>query len=162
MENFRREPVRSSKYRDGSRDQPCTLRIPGCDGGGETTVFAHIRDRHTGRSIKASDISGADACFWCHAVFDRRQKTLSGEYLSDFDWLLFALRGLQETQENRIARGLLLVTQDAVRDKPVKPRKPRGQRRTIHKGKPLETRSDWPAKGTRPLRSRNTMKERGV
>lgn len=144
--------IASRRYVDGSRGQPCTLRIPGCDGGGETTVFAHIRDRHTGRSIKASDISGADACHWCHDVFDRRQKTLGGELLSDFDWFVFALRGMQETIENRIARGLMVVSQDVVRDRPVKARKPKAERRAVPAGRPLESRPNiWPK---RPFPSR--------
>lgn len=93
----------SKAYRDASRGQPCTLRIAGvCTGGGEDTVFAHIRDRHTGRSIKASDISGCDACAACHARFDGRSGVLSYE-----DWLFYALRALQRTLEARIAAGVL-------------------------------------------------------
>lgn len=101
--------IASRHYIDGSRGQPCTLQIPGvCDGGGETTVFAHIKDGHSGRGIKASDISGCDACMGCHAKFDGQ----SGAPLSAEDWLFYALRGLQRTLENRIARGLLILRLD--------------------------------------------------
>ena len=96
--------ISSPAYVAASRGQPCRLRIPSvCTGGGEDTVFAHIRDIHTGRSIKASDISGADACFACHTKFDGQ----SGPPLELDDWRYYALRGLQETLENRIGRGIL-------------------------------------------------------
>lgn len=153
--------IASRKYIDGSRGRPCKLRIAGiCTGGGEDTVFAHIRDQHTGRSIKASDVSGADACRACHAKFDGH----AGDPLSQEDWLFYAVRGLQETLEDRIRRGIVIVPLDPEQlshDKPAPKRKPPEQRRAIPKGKPMESRSDWPAKGTRPLRSRN-MKERGI
>jgi hypothetical protein len=132
------------------------LRIPGvCTGGGEDTVFAHIRDRHTGRSVKASDLSGADACFACHDVFDRRAKLPSGEYLSDFEWLFYGLRGFQETIERRVAQGLLFVTQDVVKsfgERRAKPRKPPEQRAKVG-GK-----SQWPEQ-SRPIQSRNNLRK---
>lgn len=125
----------SSKYRNGARGQQCTLRIPGCcTGDTETTVFAHIRDRHTGRSIKASDISGADACFACHARFDGQD----GHPLSREEWLFYALRGLQETLERRKEQGILFVPEDAPKQRKTRPRLPPDQRKKIH------SRSDWP------------------
>lgn len=131
----------STKYVNGAKGQPCSFRMPGiCDGGGETTVFAHIRDSHTGRSIKASDISGADACYHCHAKFDGQ----SGAPLSEAEWLFYALRGIQETLENRIRRGLLIVPLDAFtpsHDRPVKPRKPPAQRSKI-----ASRKTDWPTR----------------
>lgn len=103
--------IESKAYRGGARGQPCTLRISGagCDGGGETTVFAHIRDSHTGRGIKASDISGADACFFCHAVFDGIAYREHEGRLTKEEWSFYALRGLQETMERRVEQGLLTV-----------------------------------------------------
>lgn len=126
--------IPSRRYIDGSRGQTCTLRLPGCTGGGEDTVFAHIRDRHTGRSIKASDISGADACFACHEVFDRRAKHPDGGYLSEMDWLIYALRGMQETMERRIAQGILVVPIDIVKptsEKTTPTRKPKAERQAM-------------------------------
>lgn len=100
--------IASRKYTQAARNQPCTLCIAGvCTGGGADTVFAHIRDRHTGRSIKASDFSGADACFACHEAFDRRAKMPDGFLITDLDFLFYALRGLQLTIENRIERDIL-------------------------------------------------------
>ena len=145
--------VRSRKYLAGSKGQPCKLRIVGvCTGNVETTIPAHIRDRHTGRSIKASDLSVADACFNCHEVFDRRAKLPSGEYLSDDEWRFYALRGLQDTLEGREAAGLLVVPRDLVTPHSAKPtpkRKPPEQRAKIN------SRSDWPQ--GRKLQSKNGL-----
>lgn len=110
--------ITSKAYRDGARGQPCTLRCSiHCDGGGETTVFAHLRDRHTGAGIKASDISGCDACFACHSLMD--EGGLSKEL-----WTIYALRGLQETLENRIQRGILIMPSDATETRRTSTAKP--------------------------------------
>lgn len=127
--------IHSRKYLDGAKGSPCTLRIVGvCQGGTDTTVPAHIRDRHTGKGAKASDISVADACWSCHDVFDRRSKMPNGQFISDEDWHFYALRGLQETQEARHARGLLIVPEDVTKsfsDRATKPRKPPAARAKI-------------------------------
>lgn len=146
--------IASKKYLAGSRGQTCKFRIPGvCSSDTETVIPAHIRDGHTGRSQKASDISVADACFACHEVFDRRAKLPSGEYLSDADWLFYALRGLQETLEGRIAAGLLFLSQDVVKpfaERTTK-RKPNGNSR------PIPARQNpWP-EAPRKIQSRNNL-----
>lgn len=100
--------IRSKKYLAGSRGKPCTFRIPGhCNNDWSTVVPCHIRDRHTGAGIKASDISVANGCSGCHDAMDGRSIVLSRE-----DWLFYALRGLQETLEQRISAGLLTLPQD--------------------------------------------------
>lgn len=129
--------ISSKAYRDGAKGSPCTLRMPGCDGGGETTVFAHIRDRFTGRSIKASDLSGCDACASCHARLDGQ----AGAPLSYEDWLVYALRGLQETMHRRVEQGILIVPQDAPKARAVKPRKPKADRQKI-----VTRKQPWPSK----------------
>jgi hypothetical protein len=147
--------IRSRKYLDASRGQPCTLRIPGlCDGGGESTVAAHILDRHAGRGIKASDISVADSCSACHAKFDGQ----AGEPLSHEDWLFYALRGLQETLENRIGRGIVDVPQDQPKPfaaRPTKPRAPKAERKPI-----AQRENAWPPKGSRKIPTRKTLEAR--
>lgn len=154
--------VASRKYLAGSRGAPCTLRIAGvCRGETETVVPCHIRDRHTGRSIKASDISVADGCARCHDVFDRRAAMPDGSLISESDWLFYALRGLQETQERRIQIGLLFVPQDIetpYSEKPVKPRLPPEQRSKVPTGRPLQSRpQNWPK---REMRSRNDFERK--
>ena len=150
--------ISSSKYLAGSRGAPCTLRIAGCcTGNAETTVPAHIKDRHAGRSIKASDLSVADACGACHAKFDGQ----AGEPLSREEWLFYALRGLQETLERRVEIGLLFVPLDApapFHERPVRPRKPPSERTKVPQSdRPIQQRSDaWPPKGSRKIQRKVT------
>lgn len=131
-ENFRRQPIRSRRYLDGSRGQPCTLQITGCcTGDVETTVAAHIRDETTGGAIKADDISIADACFACHRKFDGHDHAP----LTSEEWHYYALRGLQRTLRNRVERGLAVIAQDRqtpAHEAPIKPRKPRADRAKIN------------------------------
>lgn len=128
--------ISSKKYLAGSKGQECTLRIPGhCVGGTETTVPAHIRDRHKGGATKASDLSVANACFGCHSAFDTG-------LLTHEEWLFYALRGLQETLEQRMEAGLLVLPQDIVTpmmDRPTKPRKPKEKRKAIP-SRPFQSR----------------------
>jgi len=149
-ENFRRAPIRSRRYLDGSRGQPCTLEITGCCiGGTETTVAAHLRDETHGRSIKADDISIADACAGCHDALDGRGRAP----LSSEEWTFYALRGLQRTLRNRIERGLMVIPLDAEKlssERPVKPRKPKAQRA------PIPNRGFQPGP-SRKIESRNTL-----
>jgi hypothetical protein len=54
-----------------ARDRPCMVRLPGCDGGGETTVLAHYSlGGVSGRGYKSPDTCGAWACFNCHSACD--------------------------------------------------------------------------------------------
>lgn len=138
--------VRSPKYLAGSRGAPCTFRIPGvCTGDVETVVPCHISDGHTGRGVKASDLSVADGCHACHAVFDRRANLPGGLPLLGEDWDYYGLRALQETLERRVEMGLLIVAGFDPNAKPkereVKPRKPPAQRKPIPKSpRPIPSR----------------------
>jgi len=59
-----------------AKGRPCMIRLPGCDGGGETTVLAHYRLSGTcGVGQKPPDTNGAFACAHCHDVCDGRIKT---------------------------------------------------------------------------------------
>lgn len=99
--------IRSKKYLAGSRDQPCTFRIPGhCNNDWSTVVPCHIRDGNTGAAQKASDLSVANGCAGCHRAFDLN-------LISHEDWLFYALRGLQETLQQRFEAGLLVIPVDA-------------------------------------------------
>ena len=60
--------------RKEARNRPCQIRLPGCDGGGETTVLAHFRE-NAGIGMKPDDLAyGAWACWSCHEAVDRRRK----------------------------------------------------------------------------------------
>lgn len=62
-----------SKLRRLARGKPCLVRLPGCDGGGETTVLAHYRlAGYSGVGKKPPDIMGAWSCFKCHQLVDKR------------------------------------------------------------------------------------------
>lgn len=153
--NLREPPIRSQKYLRGSKGQTCKLAIPDvCTGDVDTVVPAHIRDRHAGRGVKASDLSSADCCWACHEVFDLRAKLPSGQYLTSEEWLFYALRGLQDTLESRARRQIIIVPLDPEHlssSKPTPKRKPPEQRTKIPARK-----TEWPSK---PLVSRNTLRK---
>ncbi len=51
------------------------VRLPGCDGGGETTVLAHYRMLpFNGTGIKPPDWMGAWCCHHCHDCCDFRRQ----------------------------------------------------------------------------------------
>lgn len=141
--------LESPAYLAASRGQPCTLRITGvCCRDWSTTVPAHVRDRHTGGARKASDCSIVDACVTCHAAFDRRAKMPNGRYITDDEWRFYALRGIQETLESRIRRGIQFKLPPARprRKQDPKPRKPKDERvkiasspRRLAKGRKLKS-----------------------
>lgn len=63
--------------RKAARGKPCMVRLPGCDGGGETTVLAHYRLLpYCGTGIKPPDELGAWCCVRCHDVIDGRSKRI--------------------------------------------------------------------------------------
>ncbi|HXI40037.1 MAG TPA: nuclease domain-containing protein [Bryobacteraceae bacterium] len=64
-----------SKLTERARNQPCTIRLAGCDGGGDTTVLAHYRLQALGAGMgrKPHDIFGAYACVRCHDAVDGRR-----------------------------------------------------------------------------------------
>ena len=56
-----------------ARGQPCLVRLPGCDGGGDTTVLAHYRMAgYNGVGMKPPDVMGAWCCAKCHDLIDGR------------------------------------------------------------------------------------------
>jgi len=145
--------LRSHKYLAGSKGAPCALRIVGvCHDERDTVVPCHVRDRHTGRSIKASDLSVVDGCHRCHEVFDRRASMPSGDLISDEEWTFYALRGLQETLERRREIGLLFVPEPVHREPKPRRRKPPSERARIPQRK-----AEWPK---RELKSRSTFQNK--
>lgn len=150
--HFRLPPIRSKAYLRAARGQQCAFQIPGvCCGDADTTVGGHIRDEHTGRGVKASDISSADICQACHRVFDGHGSMV----LTKEEWLFYALRGIQRTLENRIHRGIISIPLDEpkpVAERPVPKRKPPEQRQKIASGPP-----NWPK---RKMQSRNDLRKR--
>lgn len=68
------------RYTKLARGMPCQIRLPGCDGGGETTVAAHYRSISLGAGIgiKPQSWLVAHACFHCHNIVDGRDKIQHG------------------------------------------------------------------------------------
>jgi hypothetical protein len=123
-------PFRSQAVRDSARDKPCTLQLRGiCRGGTETTVLAHIRDRHKGMGQKASDHSAVYACFWCHTYLDTGHGT--SPILSEAELAWSIVTALQVTWEIMIAEGVIKFPHDKPKERKVKARKPRDQRAPI-------------------------------
>lgn len=151
-ENFRREPIRSRAYLDGSRGQPCKLNIVGvCTGDAETTIAAHIRDETFGGAQKADDTSIVDSCFACHDAFDARGRAP----MSEVEWLRYALRGLQRTIRDRVQRGIAKIKLDATKpahERPTPARKPKSQRAVI------KSRNEWPQ--GQKIQSRNDLRRK--
>lgn len=139
-------PFRSRKVLDHARNQPCCLRLPGiCNRNPETTVSAHIRDRHKGMAQKASDHSVVFCCHACHDYLD--VGFVSGK-ISDADLLRAIITGLQETWEILIRDGIIDFPHDRVtssHQKKTPPRKPKDLRAKFPAGKPLQSRPGWPA-----------------
>lgn len=80
------------KFAEG---QPCLVRLPGCDGGGATTVLAHIRRGGVaGMGQKPPDVCGVWACFRCHQIIDKRE-FLPGMSQAELD--TYILEGLCRT-----------------------------------------------------------------
>lgn len=104
----------SQKLRDSAKGQKCTLCIPMvCDGGGETTVLAHIRDGVKGLGNKANDWSACFSCGPCHDHLDQHR-------LSYQDELFYSLRGLQRTMARWIEVGLVTIAGDTGKTRPGK------------------------------------------
>lgn len=92
--------------RDFARDKPCQVRLPGCDGGGETTVLAHYRlSGVSGIGYKPPDTIGAWACASCHREVDT-SGTLG---LSRNDRMLALAEGCFRTLNELHKRGYALT-----------------------------------------------------
>lgn len=150
-------PIRSRKYLDGAKGQPCQFRGPTCNSDPETTVFAHLNGAAFGKGMgqKAHDIAGLDACFACHAYIDHGHGTKP--MMSDAEFAHAMLVAVVRTIVNRARRHIIVVPLDPERlshDKPTKPRKPKAERAKIPHG---ETR--WPSRAitSRPLPTRNEV-----
>lgn len=63
--------VVSDKIRESAKGERCTVRLPWCcDGGGETTVYAHLPMPGLPAGYKVTDIAGCFSCRACHAAID--------------------------------------------------------------------------------------------
>ena len=74
-----KSPIPSIDMRKAARGRPCLIRLPGCDGGGETTCLCHYRlTGYAGTGLKPPDCMGAFGCMSCHSVVDGRSPIPEG------------------------------------------------------------------------------------
>ena len=85
----------SKKMRAAARDEPCTIGLPGCLPGTDTTVLAHLPNRSMGK--KNNDYNAAFACYSCHQALDGQRK-----HNFDKDWMDYLHRRGQELTLNRM------------------------------------------------------------
>jgi hypothetical protein len=142
--------IRSRKVLDSARGQPCSARFPGiCNGDPTTTVWAHLNGAAFGKgaSIKAHDILGFHAC---HSYYDVGHGTRP--VLSDEALLECILSAVCETYVRLVRAQIVIVPIDPEHlshDRPVKPRKPRTDRKPIPQrhepipSRPMQSRSSF-------------------
>jgi hypothetical protein len=98
-------PLVSPLLRKSARGKPCSVRWDGCDGGGETTVLAHLRQwSDAGVAQKPDDTFAVYACFNCHNAIDRRRMDNDNPVPAGN-----ILRALYRTQQSMLREGLLKV-----------------------------------------------------
>lgn len=98
---------RDQRIRDSARGEECLVRLPGCYGGTEHTIWSHYRRGAGGKGmgLKAHDICGAYACTHCDAVYDGQRPRIPGltrDYV-EFSWFEAHMRSLGRLHE----KGLL-------------------------------------------------------
>jgi hypothetical protein len=67
---------RNKKIRESARGKECLMKLPGCCGGTESTIWSHYRGEAGGKGmgLKADDLCGAYACTHCDAVYDGQKQ----------------------------------------------------------------------------------------
>lgn len=85
-----------SKLTKLAEGRPCAVRLPGCDGGGPTTIAAHFRSQRLGAGMakKPDDLFIAFCCGPCRDRVDKRNMVNDGE-----DVRHAFLMGVLETQK---------------------------------------------------------------
>ena len=62
--------------RKEAKGRPCTIRLPGCSGGGEDSMLCHYSSHRFGNGMgcKSDDFAAAFGCASCHDIADGRVK----------------------------------------------------------------------------------------
>ncbi|WMT88235.1 DUF1364 domain-containing protein [Pelagibacterium sp. 26DY04] len=127
--------IRSRKILRHAKGQPCQLRLPGiCNGNPETTVWCHLNGHGKGMGLKTHDVLGFFGCSNCHAAYDQGKGRA--------ELIPSVLDAVCASWVVLIRDGIIFVPQDAENpshERPVKPRKPRGERA------PIQSRTEWPS-----------------
>lgn len=96
------------KLRQSARGQPCNFMLPGCLGGGETTVLCHCRVNYLGMGSKPPDFFAAFGCASCHEQIDNHRLEPADEFKA---WLC----AIRRTQQTWFDEGLMTFPQSAKR-----------------------------------------------
>lgn len=93
-----RKRPKTTAIRKSAKGKPCLIRLPGCDGGGETTVLCHYRlAGYCGTGMKPPDSMSSFGCASCHAIVDGRAPRPEGYTRNDV--LLAFAEGVIRMQE---------------------------------------------------------------
>ncbi len=100
------EGRKSQAIRDSAKGEECAINLPGCDGGGETTVWCHLPEGIAGRGmgLKGIDLLGAYGCRSCHDAVDRRAPRPAR--LTEHDVALMFYRGMAKSIVKLRQKGL--------------------------------------------------------
>jgi len=101
--------ITSRAVRRAAEGAPCTVQIPGaCDGGGATSVLAHLRMLGGGGvGMKPDDIDSVIACDGCHSCIDSRRPMPAGYSRHDLGEML--LRAHCRTVRYLVEQGVMSV-----------------------------------------------------
>lgn len=98
---------RDQRIRDSARGEHCLIRLPGCPGGTDRTIWSHHRGSAGGKGmgLKAHDICGCYGCTYCDAIYDGQAPRPAGMSADDVKlaWFEAHMRSLGRLHE----KGLL-------------------------------------------------------
>ena len=94
-----------SSTTESARGETCTVRLPGCDYGTETTVFAHIAGVRFGHGMGKKTNLGAYACHKCHQKIDFRENEPEGYTRAEVELAHF--QGMAETLLKLDEKGII-------------------------------------------------------
>lgn len=71
---------RDARIRRSAQGELCLIRLPGCPGGTERTIWSHYRGSAGGKGmgLKSHDAAGAYGCTHCDAIYDGQAPAPAG------------------------------------------------------------------------------------
>lgn len=106
---FPKTPDRvNQRLRDSAKGEDCLVRIPGCPGRADMTIWSHapMKAADKGLGIKALDWCGAYCCTYCDAVIDGQRPLPPGytRELALLDWFTGHMRSLVRAAQKGLLR----------------------------------------------------------
>lgn len=105
--------VERRAIRQAASGAPCMVRLPNvCDGGGQTTVLAHLRMLGGGgMGYKPDDLDAIYACHACHDYIDGR-RPMPDEGLERWELYVTLLRAHCWTVRYLVERGVISIKEE--------------------------------------------------